>query len=150
MRLSAFSPSSPLKSPGALLLALACLSPFSLSATAALAQSGTPAPMQPLKSHDGRVEQVTQAMRASKSPTWVSISPDGATVAWTLRSGENSQIHLTQVAQPAESKVLNVGADNGCSSEAPVWSPDGASLAFTSNCTSQLEKGNKPEQRQVF
>ncbi|HWZ50226.1 MAG TPA: S9 family peptidase [Granulicella sp.] len=150
MRFSAFPPSFTLKSPGSLLLALACMSPLALSSAPALAQSGTPAPMQPLKGHDGRVEQVMQAMRASKSPTWVSISPDGATVAWTLRDGGNSQIHLTQVAQPAESKVLNVGAESGCSSEAPVWSPDGASLAFVSNCTGQMEKSARPQQQQVF
>ena len=71
--------------PSVLLLSLLC-------ASACLAQSGNPAPMQPLKTHDPRLEKVTEAMHASKSPTYVALSPDGATVAWTLRRSEGTQI----------------------------------------------------------
>ncbi len=124
---------------------LICL--VALTGTGSMAQSGTPAPMQPLKSHDPRLEKITTAMHQSKSPTWVALSPDGATVAWTLRRSEGTQIHLTQVADPTKDFVLKVGAAEGCASEAPVWSPDGATLAFTSTCTPKSEKVG---QEQVF
>jgi len=112
-----------------------------LFASFALAQSGTPAPMQPLKTHDPRLEKVTEAMRASKSPTWV---------AWTLRRKEGTQLHLTSVADPKQDKIVSPpagGSTADCASEAPVWSPDGTTLAFTSTCTPKSEKTG---QEQIF
>lgn len=120
---------------------------FALAGLESSAQSGTPAPMQPLKIHDPRLEKITAAMQQSKSPTWVALSPDGATVAWTLRRKEGTQIHLTEVADPAKDTVLKVGGSEGCGSEAPVWSPDGNTLAFTSTCTAKSEKAG---QEQIF
>jgi glucose/arabinose dehydrogenase len=72
-----------------------------LSGLAASAQSGNPAPMQPLATHDPRVANVMKAMDGSKSPTWVALSPDGATVAWTLRSAP-SGIHHSQQRRLAQ------------------------------------------------
>ena len=118
-----------------------------LIASQLAAQSGTPAPMTPLAKHDPRVGKITEAMHASKSPTWVALSPDGATVAWTLRRSEGSQIHLTDVADPKKDTILKVGSREDCASEAPVWSPNGSALAFTSNCTPKSEKA---EQDQIF
>ena len=116
-------------------------------ATLSRAQSGSPAPMQPLATHDPRLEKITEAMHKSKSPTWVSLSPDGAIAAWTLRRAEGTQIHLTEVADPAKDTILKVSGREDCASEAPVWSPDGTTLAFTSTCT---PKSEKPEQEQIF
>jgi len=103
--------------------------------------------MAPLANHDPRLEKVTEAMHASKSPTYVALSPDGATVAWTLRRSEGTQIHLVPVADPAKDTVLKVENREDCASEAPVWSPDGATLAFTSTCTPKSEKA---DQEQIF
>jgi dipeptidyl aminopeptidase/acylaminoacyl peptidase len=119
---------------------------FTLLATTSFAQSGTPAPITPLATHDPRLEKITEAMHKSKSPTWVALSPDGATVAWTLRRSEGTQIHLTEVADPTKDKILTPSKAD-CASEAPVWSPDGTALAFTSTCTPKSEKS---DQEQIF
>jgi dipeptidyl aminopeptidase/acylaminoacyl peptidase len=116
-------------------------------AVSAIAQSGNPVPMAPLATHDPRLDKITEAMHRSKSPTWVALSPDGQTVAWTLRRAEGTQIHLTEVADPTKETILKVSGREDCGSEAPVWSPDGAALAFTSTCTPKSEKA---EQEQIF
>ncbi len=118
-----------------------------LLAPSVRAQSGTPAPIVPLASHDPRLAQVMDAMHKAKSPGWVALSPDGGTLAWTLRSKGVSQIHLTPVADPAADKILAVGDAGNCSSGEPVFSPDGATLAFTSNCTGDAKN---PEQEEIF
>ena len=128
--------------PVLLLPALALLIPCQLPG-----QSGTPAPITPLASHDPRLEKITEAMKQSRSPTWAAISPDGTTVAWTLRRREGTQIHLTEVADPAKERVLKVSDREDCISKEPVWSPDGSSLAFNSTCTPTAEKAG---QEQVF
>ncbi len=146
MQISAFSARSAAKLFAVALCSAALLVP-QLLAPKVQAQSGTPAPMTPLQSHDPRLAQVMDAMRQAKSPGWVELSPDGSTLAWTLRSKGESQIHLTPVADPGADKVVTLGSTTECSSEAPVFSPDGATLAFTSNCTGDTKN---PEQEQIF
>jgi len=83
------------------------------------------------------------------APGSVAISPDGATVAWTLRGREGSTLHMTAIADPdpAKEKLIAPNGATNCSNDAPVWSPDGNWLAFTSTCTSKEEK---PGQQQIF
>jgi dipeptidyl aminopeptidase/acylaminoacyl peptidase len=83
------------------------------------------------------------------APGSVAISPDGTTVAWTLRRREGSTLQLTDVAKPdpAKEKLITPNGATNCSNTDPVWSPDSATLAFTSTCTSKEEK---PGQEQIF
>jgi dipeptidyl aminopeptidase/acylaminoacyl peptidase len=82
-------------------------------------------------------------------PGGVALSPDGTTVAWTLRQAEGSTLHLTNVADPdpAKERILAVNGATNCSNTSPIWSPDGATLAFVSTCTGKEEK---PGQEQIF
>jgi len=80
-------------------------------------------------------------------PTSAAISPDGTTVAWTLKQGETSTLHLTTLADPdpAKERLIAPNGATACSNTAPIWSPDGNTLAFTSTCTSKQEKPGQPE-----
>ena len=126
--------------------------PFALTVSTLLFSFGTsnPALSQTTSSHgkDSRIGALIETLGKTRTPSAAAISPDGATVAWATRMGEGSQIHLTEVADPTKDKVVETGlGSTGCSSSGPKWSPDGASLAFVSDCTAKAEK---PEQEQVF
>jgi dipeptidyl aminopeptidase/acylaminoacyl peptidase len=86
---------------------------------------------------------------ARSAPGSVAISPDGTTVAWTLRSREGTTLHLTAIADPdpGKEKIITPNGATNCANDAPVWSPDDNWLAFTSTCTSKEEK---PGQEQIF
>jgi dipeptidyl aminopeptidase/acylaminoacyl peptidase len=88
-----------------------------------------------------------QTFTRTTQPGGVALSPDGKTVAWTLRSREGAAIHLTEVADPSTDKLIKIEGATHCSVSTPFWSPDGATLAFLSTCTSDKAK---PEQEQIF
>ena len=87
--------------------------------------------------------QVTRAAQ----PGGVAVSPDGATVAWTLRGRDGAALHLTEVANPANDKLIKLEGAAHCAVDNPVWSPTGDTLAFRSTCTSDK---SKPDQNQIF
>jgi dipeptidyl aminopeptidase/acylaminoacyl peptidase len=92
---------------------------------------------------------VAQRGGNGRQPGGVAISPDGATVAWSIGTREGSQIHITDVANPdpAKDKIVAPSSATGCSNSSPMWSPDGAWLAYTSTCTGKEEKQG---QAQIF
>ena len=89
----------------------------------------------------------TQQFTRAAQPGGVAISPDGATVAWTLRSHDGVALHLTEVANPANDKLIKVDGATHCSVEDPIWAPNGETLAFLSTCTGDQ---SKPDQDQIF
>jgi dipeptidyl aminopeptidase/acylaminoacyl peptidase len=89
---------------------------------------------------------IQQPSRAAQ-PSGVALSPDGATVAWTLRGREDATLHLTQVADPTSTRLIQIPGATHCSVEAPIWSPDSATLAFLSDCSAD---GAKSSQEQIF
>jgi dipeptidyl aminopeptidase/acylaminoacyl peptidase len=99
--------------------------------------------------HDPRITSLIETIGKTRTPNFAAISPDGASVAWSVRSAEGSQIHLTTIANPDPANEKLIGAKPGtdCGSSEPVWSPNGEWLAFVSDC---VAKSDKPGQDQVF
>jgi dipeptidyl aminopeptidase/acylaminoacyl peptidase len=91
----------------------------------------------------------TQRFERAAQPGGVALSPDGATVAWTLRSHDGTTLHLSSVAHPDASsgKTIAVTGASDCAYKTPVWSPNGETLAFLANCASDKSKS---EQEQIF
>jgi dipeptidyl aminopeptidase/acylaminoacyl peptidase len=89
----------------------------------------------------------SQTLLRAAQPGGVAISPDGTTVAWTLRGHDGATLHVTDVASPSTDKLIKIEGATHCSVGDPIWSPDGATLAFLSNCTGDKAK---PEQEQIF
>ncbi|MGA9718537.1 MAG: S9 family peptidase [Acidobacteriaceae bacterium] len=105
--------------------ALLCLSLLSLPATGADSASTRP-PANPkvraILADLGKVETVGQ----------VSLSPDGAHLAWTEREhGSQSRIMISD-AHGQASEQLNTG--EGCTASDPQWSPDSRALLFEGEC----------------
>ena len=98
---------------------------------------------------DARIGALLETLGKTRTPSSAAISPDGTTVAWAVRTRGGSQIHLTDVANPAPAteKIVGTASATSCSSSEPKWSPDGAWLAFVSDC---IANADKPGQDQVF
>src|SRR5277367_4853581 len=118
-----------------------------LALGSAIAGQAQAAPATP---KDARIGALIETLGKTKTPSSAEISPDGTTVAWSVRTREGSQIHLTDVANPdpAKEKIVGTGSSaTSCGSSEPKWSPDGQWLAFVSDCTVNADK---PGQDQVF
>ncbi len=79
------------------------------------------------------------------APGSVALSPDGTTIAWTIRGHEGTAIHLTQVAHPdpASEKSISLPGAANCTYSTPIWSPGGGTLAFLSDCAAPEGKQSK-------
>ena len=97
---------------------------------------------------DAQIGALLEMLGKTLSPVQAALSPDGSTVAWSVRVAPRvEQIHLTNVVNAGAAKDRMVGPTGvGCGNSGPVWSPDGAWLAFISDCAA---KGAQPGQ-QVF
>ncbi len=111
------------------------------------AQSGNPT-WTPMANPDPRLAALAAAQTTRlRAPLQAAISPDGTVVAWTIGSGQNVTLHLTEVAHPdpAKEKTVSPNGETACSNSFPVWAPDSKTLAFTSTCTSKTEKPGQPQ-----
>ena len=121
-------------------------------ASLAAQQPATARPKDPVAREDPQTQAGQQADGGHiATPGSVAISPDGSTIAWTLRGKEGSSIPLLTVAHPApatEKLVTVLGATN-CTYSSPFWSPDGQTLAFLSDCAA-LEGTQHTGQLQVY
>jgi dipeptidyl aminopeptidase/acylaminoacyl peptidase len=115
---------------------------YSLLLTAATLTAQTPT----LSAAPDTANPNGQFTRAAQ-PGGVAISPDGTTIAWTLRGREGAAVHLTEVATPANDKLIKLEGAAPCIVDNPIWSPDGATLAFRSTCTT--DKSSRG-QNQIF
>ena len=135
-----------------LTLHLLAVSVASLCCAAGYAQASAPAKdaNDPAKNlaKNPKIGALIETLQKTRTPASAAISPDGMTVAWTLRGKGSSEIHLTQVANTVEDKVVTTGpAHTDCESSDPKWSPNGESLAFISGCNAVSTTVN---QEQVF
>ncbi|WP_353066015.1 S9 family peptidase [Tunturibacter psychrotolerans] len=124
-------------------IAFTALSTFGL-ASAARAESDASATTP----SDPRIGPLIETLGQTKTPTAVAISPDGASVAWSVRSHGSTQIHLSDALNPdpAKEKIISTGSGaTDCSSADPKWSPDGESLAFVSDCTAKADQSGQDE-----
>lgn len=100
----------------------------------------------PAKATDPRIGTLLETLAKTHTPTAASISPDGKTVAWSVRNGQNYEVHLSELSDPSRDQAIRPSGDaTSCGSDSPVWSPDGQSLAYASTCTAEHN-----EQPQIF
>src|SRR5579875_3291315 len=89
-------------------------------------------------------------MNGLHMPGNVALSPDGATVAWTLRSRDGSTLHLSTATTSSDDRTVAVPNASGCAYSSPIWSPDGQTLAFLATCGDEPKDPTVPRQSQVF
>lgn len=93
-------------------------------------------------------------------PSSVAIAPDGEQIAWSVppsgtawstSSAGGTVLFVGSVSTPGRELPVAppISADQSCSSNTPVWSPDSEMLAFTASCTTATKSGSRPRQ-EVF
>src|SRR5271170_4597231 len=69
---------------------------------------------------DARIGSLIEMLGRTRTPIEAAISPDGTTVAWSVRTSEGTQIHLSDVANPdpAKEKIVTTGTGaTSCNNE---------------------------------
>ncbi len=98
----------------------------------------------------GRAQRGTGGYHA---PGNVALSPDGASIAWTLRGRDGSTLHLSSASAPVSeetAKTIAIPNASGCAYSSPIWSPDGQTLAFLGACAPESKDPTVPRQSQVY
>ena len=108
---------------------------------------------------DARIDSLLDELARIRTPTSVSISPDGASVAYAFNGANGSELHLTPIASagsgdrvlsPDTIHNLTNASPGTCASSHPNWSPDGKQLVFLSGCTSVTGGWQSDPQDNIF
>jgi dipeptidyl aminopeptidase/acylaminoacyl peptidase len=123
---------------------------------AAFSQTAEATPKPP----DSRIANLLDSLDKIRTPTSVSISSDGQTLAWAVDGPRGSELHFTPIAPAPGTHDRLLSPDTvadaantqpgACSASHPNWSPDGKQLAFLSDCSDSTGYWQSESQDNIF
>jgi dipeptidyl aminopeptidase/acylaminoacyl peptidase len=130
---------------------------------AALGQAAPTGQDATRQTSNSQIASLIDSLHRVRTPTSVSISPDGKTLAWAFDGAHGSELHLTSIdaasgQTSAPDRVIapdtaGKGASDApraCTASHPNWSPDGKQIAFLSNCDGADGKWEPGAQYNIF